>query len=120
MLKRCCVVGAVALAAIITAPAFGAVWLSKISAREIAVKVTSKTCRSIDWCVRSEVAPVKRCRRVRDHTIYCAITFVTADRRRCGGVVAVRKTRTGRLERGMAVPMNCGAGASPTGTDIPV
>jgi hypothetical protein len=118
MLKRGCAVGAFALAATITAPASGAVWLSKTTAREIAVNVTSKTCRSFDWCVRSEVAPVKRCRRARDHTVYCAITFVTADHRRCGGVVAVRKTRAGRLDRGMAVPMNCGAGALPTGTPV--
>jgi hypothetical protein len=120
MWKRSCAVGAVALAAAVTTPAFGAVWLSKITAHEIAVKATSETCRSVDWCVRSEVTPVKSCRRVRAHTVYCPIRFVTADGRHCTGLVTVKKTRTGRIDRGMAVPMNCGAGASAAATAVPV
>jgi hypothetical protein len=114
MWKRSCALGTVALAAVVTTPAFGAVWLSKTTAREIAVDVTSEACRSVDWCVRSRVAPVKSCRRVRSHTVYCPIAFVTADSHRCAGVVAVRKTRTGRIDRGMSVPMNCSAGSAPS------
>jgi hypothetical protein len=113
-----CAMAAVALSAVAATPAFGGVWFSKTTARGIAVKVTSDTCRTIDWCVGYRVASARRCRRVRDHTIYCPIAFVTADRRRCGGVVAVRKARGGRLDHGMAMPMNCSADR-PSPSDIP-
>jgi hypothetical protein len=114
MWKRSCAVGAVALAAAVPTPAIGAVWLSKNTAREIAVNVTSKSCRSVDWCFDFSVAPAEHCRRVRDNTVYCAIAFVTADHHRCAGVVAVKKTRTGRIDRGMAMPMNCSPSLAPS------
>ena len=111
MCKQVCAVGVVALAFAGTAPAFGAVRLSKRTARQVAVSVASEKCRSLDWCVNVEVAPAKSCRRVRD-VVYCGIAFVTIDRVRCGGVVAVKKAPTGRIDHGMAVPMNCGAAAA--------
>jgi hypothetical protein len=107
MRKRGCALGAVALAAVVTTPAFGAVWLSKTAAREIAVNVTAETCRTVEWCADFEVVPAERCRRVRDQTVYCAMAFVTADRHRCAGVVALKKMRTGLIDRGMSMPVNC-------------
>jgi hypothetical protein len=118
MCKRGCAVGAVVLAVAVATPAFGAVWLSKTTAHQVAVTVTSQTCRSVGWCVRFEVVPVNRCRRVRN-VVYCGIAFVTADRSRCPGVVAVNRTRAGRIDRGMAVPMNCGAGPLPSDPAVP-
>jgi len=111
MCKRVCAVGAIALAVAVATPAFGAVWLSKTRARQVAVSSTSQKCRSIAWCVDFEVVPVESCRRVRA-VVYCEIAFLTLDGRRCPGVVAVAKTPTGRIDRGMAVPMNCGAAPS--------
>ena len=107
MCKRACAVGVVAVAFAVTTPAFGAERLSKSTARQVAVSVASEKCRSLDWCVNAEVAPVKSCRRVGD-VVYCGIAFVTVDRVRCGGVVAVKKAPSGRIDHGMAVPMNCG------------
>ncbi len=116
--KRVLAVGAVALAFVVTAPTFGAVSLSKIKARQVAVRLASQTCRSFDWCVNVEVARAKSCRRVRD-VVYCGIAFVTVDRARCSGVVTVKQAPTGRIDRGMAVPMNCGAGGPFPDTGTP-
>jgi hypothetical protein len=110
MCRRACVVGVVALALTVTTPAFGAMRLSKATARQVAVTVAAQRCRTLDWCVNVEVAPVKSCRRVRD-VVYCGIAFVTVDQVRCTGVVAVKKAPSGRIDHGMAVPMDCGAGA---------
>jgi hypothetical protein len=112
----CAVAAAVALAAIVAAPAARAApaaWLSKRAARAVAVDAAARTCRAVGWCTRPEVVPARRCRRAKDRTVYCAIAFVTADARRCGGVVAVSRTRKGRVERGMAVPADCSAAAEP-------
>jgi hypothetical protein len=110
MCRRVCVVGVVALALTVTTPAFGAMRLSKATARQVAVTVAAQKCRTLDWCVNVEVAPVNSCRRVRD-VVYCGIAFVTLDQVRCSGVVAVKKAPSGRIDHGMAVPMDCGAGA---------
>jgi hypothetical protein len=116
--KRVCAVCAVALALAVTTPAFGGAQLSKHEARQAAVTLASQTCRSFEWCVNVEVARVKNCRRVRD-VVYCGIAFVTVDRVRCSGVVAVKKAPTGRIDRGMAVPMDCGAGGPSPVTGTP-
>jgi hypothetical protein len=104
---------AVAAAATLAAPASGAVWISKRAARAVAVDAASQTCRAVGWCKGSEVVPAPRCRRASDRTVYCRVAFLTADADRCGGVVAVSRTRRGRIERGMALPEDCSAGAAP-------
>jgi hypothetical protein len=90
-------------------PAVGAVFLSKAQARRAAITVTARTCRIVPWCRGYEVVPARRCARERPARVHCAIAFLTADRHRCRGLVVVSKERTGRLDRGMAVPMDCSA-----------
>ena len=99
---------AVTLAAM-PATSSAAVFLSKTQARRAALSVTARTCRIVSWCKGFEVVPARRCRRERPERVHCSIAFLTADLHRCRGLVVVSKTRTGRLDRGMAVPMNCGA-----------
>jgi hypothetical protein len=111
MCRRVCAVGVVALAFAVITPVSGAVWLSKTTARSVAFTLASQTCRSFDWCVNFEVATARGCHRARD-VVYCGIAFVTVDRVRCGGVVAVKKVAGGRIDRGMAVPVDCGAAAA--------
>ena len=102
-----CVAAALIVAAVAATPAFGGAWLSKGAARAVAVDVTADTCRAVGWCRGYEVVPARRCRRAADRTVYCRVGFLTAGRQRCGGVVAVSKTRRGRIDPGMAVPQNC-------------
>ena len=109
MCKRVCAVGVVALVFAVTTPALAGAGLSTATARQVAVRVASERCRSFDWCVNFEVAPVGSCRRVRA-VVYCGIAFVTVDRVRCRGVVAVKKAPSGRIDHAMAVPTDCGAG----------
>ena len=101
-----------ALAAVPAASAVAAVFLSKTQARRVAVTVTAQTCRVVPWCKGYTVVPAQRCSRERPSAVHCSIAFLTADRRRCRGLVVVAKRRTGRIDRGMAVPMNCGADAA--------
>jgi hypothetical protein len=123
MSKTVCAVAAVALVAVattalvavVTTPAFGTAWLSKTTARRIAVDVTAQSCRTVDWCVAYDVVPVRRCRRHRDQRVSCAIAFRTADGRRCLGLATMKRTRGGQIDRGMAVPMNC----SPAAPSLP-
>jgi hypothetical protein len=102
-----CAVAAATLA-VGVAPAFGGTFLSKARARSVAVTVTAQTCRVVGWCQGYEVVPASRCHRQRPTIVRCSIAFITADRRRCRGLVVVSRARTGRLERAMAVPMYCG------------
>ena len=98
--------------AAVPATAVGAVFLSKAEARRAAVTVTARTCRVVPWCRGFEVVPARRCSRERPTRVHCAIAFITADRHRCRGLVVVAKRRTGRLDRGMAVPPDCSANAA--------
>jgi hypothetical protein len=102
---------ALALASPAAAPAAStsAVRLSKRDAHRVAVRTTAATCRAVAWCTGYDVVPARRCRRAEHRTVYCAIAFITAQRQRCGGVVGVSRTRSGRLDRVMAVPQNCSA-----------
>jgi hypothetical protein len=109
MTRRSCAAAVVVLAAVAAPPAVAGGWLSKTAARKVAVDTASRTCRSLAWCDDVEVVPPRRCRRAEDGTVFCRIAFVTADRRRCGGVVAVSRTTRGRIQRGMAVPSDCSA-----------
>jgi hypothetical protein len=114
MRRRTGVTATVVLAAAVaTTPAFGAAWLSKATARSVAVRMSAETCSAIDWCKGYEVVSPRRCRRASGRAVYCRIVFITAGRDRCGGVVSVSKTRSGRIDRGMAVPMDCSAGVVP-------
>ena len=103
---------AVALAGIPATSAAAAVFLSKTQARRVAVTVTAQTCRIVPWCKGYTVVPAQRCSRERPSAVHCSIAFITADRHRCRGLVVVAKRRSGRIDRGMAVPMNCGADAA--------
>jgi hypothetical protein len=100
------------LAAVPATTAVGAVFLSKAEARRAAVAVTARTCRAVPWCQGFEVVSARRCSRERPSRVHCAIAFITADRHRCRGLVVVAKSRTGRLARGMAVPMDCSGTAA--------
>jgi hypothetical protein len=86
-----------------------AAWPSKHDARRVAVRDTAASCRALAWCTGYDVVPAHRCRRAEHQTVYCAIAFITATRQRCDGVVGVSRTRSGRLDRVMAVPQNCSA-----------
>jgi hypothetical protein len=105
------VLAGLALAAPALAPttSTSAAWPSKHDARRVAVRDTAASCRAVAWCTGYDVVPAHRCRRAAHQTVYCAIAFITAQRQRCGGVVGVRRTRSGRLDGVMAVPQNCGA-----------
>jgi hypothetical protein len=105
------VLAALALAAPALAPTIStsAAWPSKHDARRVAVRDTAASCRALAWCTGYDVVPAHRCRRAEHQTVYCAIAFITATRQRCGGVVGVSRTRSGRLDRVMAVPQNCSA-----------
>jgi hypothetical protein len=118
--KPSCAVAGVALVATLTAAAFAGVLLTKTRARAVALAVTSETCRSFSWCLDYEVVPAQNCRRADSRLVYCRIAFVTADSRRCGGVVMVRRARGGRIDRGMAVPQNCSAPATVSDPGVPV
>jgi hypothetical protein len=91
------------------AAAGSAVWLSKPDAHRLAVRATAASCRALAWCTDYDVVPAHRCRRAAHQTVYCAIAFITAKRERCGGVVGVSRTGSGRLDRVVAVPQNCSA-----------
>jgi hypothetical protein len=41
--------------------------------------------------------------------------FLAAKDHRCGGVVTIKRGRTGRLDVGMAVPMECAVGNGSSG-----
>src|SRR4051794_23977347 len=108
MLRLSCAVATAATLAVAPAgPAGGAVLLGKAEARRVAVTVAGEACRVVTWCRRSEVVPARRCVRERRNAVHCGIAFVTAGGRRCGGVVVVSKTAAGRLDRALAVPMDC-------------
>jgi hypothetical protein len=102
---------ALALASPAAAPAAStsAVRLTKRDAHRVAVRTTAATCRAVAWCTGYDVVPAHRCRRDERETVYCAIAFITTQRQRCGGVVGVSRTRSGRLDRVMAVPQKCSA-----------
>jgi hypothetical protein len=102
---------ALALASPAAAPAAStsAVRLTKRDAHRVAVRTTAATCRAVAWCTGYDVVPAHRCRRDERETVYCAIAFITTQRQRCGGVVGISRTRSGRLDRVMAVPQKCSA-----------
>jgi hypothetical protein len=103
---------ALALASPTAAPAAStsAVRLSKRDAHRVAVRATAATCRAVAWCRGYDVVPAARCRRDGRETVYCTIAFITTQGQRCGGMVGVRRTRRGRLDRVMAVPSDCSTG----------
>jgi hypothetical protein len=111
---------AVALVSAVAAPAAdtSAAWPTKRAARRVAVRVTAATCREVAWCQGFYVVPAYHCRRAAHRTVYCAIAFVTAQRERCGGVVGVSKTRRGRLDNVMAVPLDCSTSNEPKTTTV--
>jgi hypothetical protein len=100
---------ALAAPALAPTPSTSAAWPSKHDARRVAVRDAAAGCRALAWCTGYDVVPAHRCRRAAHQTVYCAIAFITARRQRCGGVVGVSRTRSGRLDRVMAVPQNCSA-----------
>jgi hypothetical protein len=104
---------ALASPAAVQADGSTAVRISKRDAHRVAVRATASACRVVEWCRDYDVVPARRCRRVKDETVYCAMAFITAQRKRCGGVVGVRRTRRGRVDRVMAVPQDCSGAASP-------
>ena len=114
MRRSSCVAAALVMATAVAAPAYGDVRLAKRTAHRVAVQMSDQTCAALPWCKGYEVVRARRCRREHTRSVYCRITFFTAARDRCGGVVSVSKTRRGRIDRGMAVPMDCSAVASPT------
>jgi len=117
MLRLSCAVATAATLAVAPAgPAHGAVFLGKAEARRVAVTVAGQACRVVEWCRRSEVVPARRCVRERRSAVHCAIAFVTAGGRRCGGLVVVSKTARGRLDRALALPMDCAADDDATAT----
>jgi hypothetical protein len=97
------------MATAVAAPAYGDARLAKTTAHRVAVEMSEQTCGALQWCKGYEVVRATSCRREHRRSVYCRITFLTAARDRCGGVVSVSKTRRGRIDRGMAVPMNCAA-----------
>jgi hypothetical protein len=107
MRTRSCVAAALVMATVAAAPAYGDVRLAKTTARRVAVEMSGQTCGALPWCKDYEVVRASRCRREHIRSVYCRVTFFTAARDRCGGVVSVSKTRRGRIDRGMAVPMDC-------------
>jgi hypothetical protein len=115
------ILAVLALAAPAEAPIAGTsvAWPSKGDARRVAVRATAATCRTVAWCTGYDVVPAHRCRRAEHRTVYCAIAFITAQRQRCGGVVGVSRTRRGRLDQVMAVPLNCSADQPPGGNSAP-
>jgi hypothetical protein len=102
---------AVAVAVAPAADGAAGVPLTKRDARRVADHASAATCRAVRWCTRSEVVPARRCRRDSPRMVYCAMAFITADGRRCGGVVGVSRAPTGRLDQVMAVPSDCSDGA---------
>jgi hypothetical protein len=86
--------------------------VSRDDARRAAVRASAQTCEAVHWCAGYGVVSARRCRRARDQTVSCAMWFLTARDDRCRGLVSVKRARGGRLDVGMAVPMNC-AGATP-------
>jgi hypothetical protein len=109
MTRSTCVAAVVVLAAVMAAPAYADARLAKRTAHRVAVEMSMRTCDALAWCKDYEVVRAARCRREHSRSVFCRITFFTAARDRCGGVVSVSKTRRGRIDRGMAVPMNCSA-----------
>jgi hypothetical protein len=107
MRRRAIAIAAFAIAVTAAPPASAGVWMSKASARAVAVEVSDEACRAVGWCREAEVVPARRCRRTADRTVYCRIAFLTAAGTRCGGVVGVSKARGGRVDPGMAVPQQC-------------
>jgi hypothetical protein len=85
--------------------------VSRTDARRAAVRASARTCDAVPWCDGYGVVAAERCRHVPGGVVTCAMWFLTAAGERCGGVVTV-KQGSGRLDIGMAVPMNC-AGRSP-------
>ena len=114
MRRRTCVAAAMIVATVAAAPAHADARLAKTTAHRVAVELSERTCGALQWCKGYEVVRASRCRREHHRSVYCRITFLTAARDRCGGVVSVSKTRRGRIDRGMAVPMDCSAVAAPS------
>jgi hypothetical protein len=107
MRRASCAAAMFVLAAVATTPAYGDALLRKSTARRVSVQVTSETCRVVQWCKGYEVVPARRCRREDQRAVYCRMWFITASRNRCGGLVSVSRTRAGRIDRGVAVPLDC-------------
>jgi len=114
MRRSSCVAAAVVMATVAATPAYADARLAKTTAHRVAVQVSDQTCSALQWCKGYEVVRAPRCRREHVRSVYCRVTFFTAARDRCGGVVSVSKTRRGRIDRGMAVPMDCSAAAAPS------
>jgi hypothetical protein len=81
-----------------------AVALTKTRARMVAVDAARRTCGVTPWCKTTQVERARACRRASSRTVFCDVRFLTADGRPSAGVVSVSR-RGGRLEVGMAVPI---------------
>jgi hypothetical protein len=101
------IVNVVIVAVLLSAGTAYAASVSRSEARRAAVRATAQTCGAVSWCEGYGVVPARRCRRAADGVVSCAMWFLTAREDRCGGVVTIKRARTGRLDIGMAVPMNC-------------
>jgi len=95
-------------------------WPSNRDARRVAVRATAAGCRAVTWCTSYDVVPAHRCRRAEHRTVYCDIEFVSATRRRSGGVVGVNRSRRGSLDHVMAVPQRSTAGPPPDDDRPPI
>jgi hypothetical protein len=109
MRRWTCAAAVLVMTAVLAAPAYGDARLAKTTAHRVAIEMSEQTCGALQWCKGFEVVSATRCRREHRRSVLCRITFFTAARDRCGGVVSVSKTRRGRIDRGMAVPMDCSA-----------
>jgi hypothetical protein len=106
------IAGVTAAALTLSAATAAAAGVSSADARRAAVRASARTCAVVPWCKGYGVVPARRCRRARDQAVSCAMWFLTARDDRCGGLVTVKRARSGRLDVGMAVPMNCARATS--------
>jgi hypothetical protein len=90
--------------------------LTRTEARRAALRASAQTCGAVPWCDGYGVVSAQRCRRGADGAVMCPMWFLTARDDRCGGLVTIKRGRAGRLDVGMAVPMDCAAGNGSTGT----
>jgi hypothetical protein len=99
---------AVALAVVaLAAPAASsaATTLTKTRARAAAVQVARETCSAMPWCRGFAVEPARRCARRSSRRVDCTIRFRGVSGRSSAGLVIVTRTRVGRIEVGVAVPI---------------
>jgi hypothetical protein len=97
----------VVIALLLAAPgeAAGGVALTKARARSEAVEAARGTCAVTPWCRRWAVEPARSCARRSSRRVDCTIRFRPAEGRWSSGLVIVTRTRRGRLDVGVAVPI---------------